>query len=249
LCCTLTSNCVSPGAWQEAAGSPVLTCEDYYLDSCAYFGIQEEMLKDGVLTLTYQNSMFHNQHLFEDSMVLAVGSGTGVLCMFAAKAGSSAPGSLIMWCRLSKPTKARKAHWWENVYGFDVSYVKGMAINEPLVDVVGPKQLATSACLIKKTDIYAVKAEDLTFTSPFCLQGHHTLRTAFSTSPESLFTHWEQTVVYMEDHLTMKTDEDIFGTIGTQLSASNNCDLDFTIALDFRGQLCELSRSTDYQRR
>lgn len=46
------------------------------------------MLKDEVRTLTYRNSMFHNKHLFKDKVVLDVGSGTGILCMFAANAGA-----------------------------------------------------------------------------------------------------------------------------------------------------------------
>ncbi len=48
----------------------------------------------------------------------------------------------------------------------------------------------------------------------------------------------------MEDCLTVKTGEIIFGTIGMRPSAKNNHDLDFTIDLDSTGQLCELS--TDY---
>lgn len=55
--------------------------------SCARSPCQE-MLKDEVRTLTYRNSMFHNRHLFKDKVVLDVGSGTGILCMFAAKAGA-----------------------------------------------------------------------------------------------------------------------------------------------------------------
>lgn len=50
--------------------------------------LPQEMLKDEVRTLTYRNSMFHNRHLFKDKVVLDVGSGTGILCMFAAKAGA-----------------------------------------------------------------------------------------------------------------------------------------------------------------
>jgi len=41
------------------------------------------------------------------------------------------------------------ASGWENVYGFDMSCIKEVAIKEPLVDVVDPKQLVSSACLIK----------------------------------------------------------------------------------------------------
>uniref|UniRef100_A0A8D0GWU0 Protein arginine methyltransferase 1 n=1 Tax=Sphenodon punctatus TaxID=8508 RepID=A0A8D0GWU0_SPHPU len=163
--------------------------------------------------------------------------------------------------------KDYKIHWWENVYGFDMSCIKDVAIKEPLVDVVDPKQLVTNACLIKEVDIYTVKVEDLTFTSPFCLQVKrndyiHALvayfnieftrchkRTGFSTSPESPYTHWKQTVFYMEDYLTVKTGEEIFGTISMKPNAKNNRDLDFTIDLDFKGQLCELSCSTDYRMR
>jgi len=65
-----------------------MTSKDYYFDSYAHFGIHEEMLKDEVRTLTYRNAIYHNRHLFKDKVVLDVGSGTGILAMFAAKAGA-----------------------------------------------------------------------------------------------------------------------------------------------------------------
>lgn len=46
------------------------------------------MLKDEVRTLTYRNAIYHNRHLFKDKVVMDVGSGTGILAMFAAKAGA-----------------------------------------------------------------------------------------------------------------------------------------------------------------
>ena len=67
---------------------PDFFSQDYYFDSYAHFGIHEEMLKDEVRTLTYRNSMYHNKHLFKDKVVLDVGCGTGILSMFAAKAGA-----------------------------------------------------------------------------------------------------------------------------------------------------------------
>ena len=68
--------------------SEEMTSKDYYFDSYAHFGIHEEMLKDEVRTLTYRNSMWHNKHLFKGKVVLDVGCGTGILFMFAAKAGA-----------------------------------------------------------------------------------------------------------------------------------------------------------------
>lgn len=38
---------------------------------------------------------------------------------------------------------------WENVYGFDMSCIRNVAIKEPLVDVVDPKQVVTNTCLLK----------------------------------------------------------------------------------------------------
>ena len=66
-----------------------MTSKDYYFDSYAHFGIHEEMLKDEVRTLSYRNSMLHNAHLFKNKVVLDVGCGTGILSMFAAKAGAA----------------------------------------------------------------------------------------------------------------------------------------------------------------
>lgn len=48
----------------------------------------QEMLKDEVRTLTYRNAVYHNHHLFKNKVVMDVGSGTGILSMFAAKAGA-----------------------------------------------------------------------------------------------------------------------------------------------------------------
>jgi protein arginine N-methyltransferase 1 len=64
------------------------TSADYYFNSYAHFGIHEEMLKDTVRTTTYMKSIMENKHLFRGKVVLDVGCGTGILSMFAAKAGA-----------------------------------------------------------------------------------------------------------------------------------------------------------------
>ena len=65
-----------------------MTSRDYYADSYAHFGIHEEMLKDEVRTLSYRNAIMNNPQLFRDKVVLDVGCGTGILCMFAVRAGA-----------------------------------------------------------------------------------------------------------------------------------------------------------------
>lgn len=64
------------------------TSKDYYFDSYGHHGIHEEMLKDEVRTRAYQTAILENAHLFRDRVVLDVGCGTGILCLFAAQAGA-----------------------------------------------------------------------------------------------------------------------------------------------------------------
>ncbi|KAF3854541.1 hypothetical protein F7725_022596 [Dissostichus mawsoni] len=308
-----------------------MTSRDYYFDSYAHFGIHEEMLKDEVRTLTYRNAMYHNKHAFKDKIVLDVGSGTGILSMFAAKAGAKhvygvrrvsfqqsvimlgltscshciecssiseyseriiksnhldsvitifkgkveevelpvekvdiiisewmgyslfyesmlntvifardkwlKPGGLMFPDRASlyvvaiedRQYKDFKIHWWENVYGFDMTCIRNVAMREPLVDVGtktgGDQRLPRQ-----------VKTEDLSFTSAFCLQIQrndyiHALVTYFhieftkchkKTAPDAQYTHWKQTVFYLEDYLTVRRGEEIVGSIEMKPNEKNN---------------------------
>lgn len=42
------------------------------------------------------------------------------------------------------------------------------------------------------------------------------------SGPESPYTHWKQTVFYLDDYLTVKTSEEIFGTISMKPNVKNN---------------------------
>ncbi|XP_065056511.1 protein arginine N-methyltransferase 1-like [Rhopilema esculentum] len=325
-----------------------MTSKDYYFDSYAHFGIHEEMLKDEVRTLTYRNSMYHNKHLFKDKVVLDVGCGTGILCMFAAKAGAKqvigvdcssiidhatlivkennldhkvtlikgkieevvlpvekvdiiisewmgyclfyesmldtvlfardkwlAPDGMLFpdkaklyVCAIEdRDYKEEKIDWWDNVYGFDMSAIRRVAISEPLVDVVDPKQVASNHGLIKEVSIDTQQQEDINFTAPFevtCKRNDyvHALvtffsiefskchsRVGFSTAPESRYTHWKQTVFYLEEYLTVKAGEKITGSITMKQNARNKRDLDFTITVDFDGELSSYHKTSNYRMR
>jgi protein arginine N-methyltransferase 1 len=327
-----------------------MTSKDYYFDSYAHFGIHEEMLKDEVRTLTYRNSMWHNKHLFKNKIVLDVGCGTGILSMFAAKAGAKmvigvdmsgiveqakqiiannglsdkitiirgkveeitlpegvdkvdiiisewmgyclfyesmldtvlyardkwlAPDGLMFPDRATlyvtaiedRQYKDDKINWWDDVYGFDMSCIRKVALSEPLVDVVDRNQVVTNSCLLKEIDIQTCTKADIPFESPFHLQVKRNdyiqalvtyfnieftkchKRVGFSTAPEAPYTHWKQTVFYLEDYLTCKRGEEVYGVFKMKPNERNVRDLDFSIDVDFHGELGEVTEKNTYRMR
>ncbi|RPD59953.1 S-adenosyl-L-methionine-dependent methyltransferase [Lentinus tigrinus ALCF2SS1-6] len=314
---------------QDKVGAEDMTSRDYYADSYAHFGIHEEMLKDTVRTGSYRNAIINNPHLFQDKLVLDVGCGTGILSMFAAKAGAKhvvgvdmsniidqaakiveangfkdritlvkgkleevtlpfekfdiiisewmgyfllyesmldtvllardkylQPGGLIfpdvatlyLAAIEDAEYKEEKINFWDNVYGFDYSCIKEIALREPLVDTVELKAVVSDPCLIKHIDLRTVKKEDLSFTAPFSLtvtrndyahaflawfdilfECTHT-KVKFSTGPHAKYTHWKQTVFYTPDTLTVSAGDKISGRLSCAPNARNNRDLDITIA-------------------
>ena len=61
---------------------------DYYFNSYSSHHIHEEMLKDTSRTLSYQKAIEGNPEDFKDKVVLDIGCGTGILSIFAARAGA-----------------------------------------------------------------------------------------------------------------------------------------------------------------
>jgi protein arginine N-methyltransferase 3 len=65
--------------------------EDYsYFKSYAHYSIHLDMLSDKVRTESYRDALLNNSSSISGQRVLDIGCGTGILSMFAAKAGASA---------------------------------------------------------------------------------------------------------------------------------------------------------------
>lgn len=94
---------------------------DYYFSSYARLGIHEDMLKDEVRTGSYMEAIDSSQALFAGKTVLDVGSGTGILCLFAAQAGAA---KVIGIERSDVAQKAAKIAE-ENGFGDVISYIQG----------------------------------------------------------------------------------------------------------------------------
>jgi len=321
---------------------------DYYWRSYAHFGIHEEMLKDEVRMRSYRNSILNNTHLFKGKVVLDVGCGTGIMSLYAAKAGAKKvygidysdivlhaqqivkdnklehivtlikgkveevelPGvekggvDIIIsewmgYCLLYEsmlptvlhardkwlkpdgiilPDKASihlvaiedadykedKINFWDNVSGFDMSCIREVAMQEPLVDVVDPKQIISSPARLISFDINTVKTEELQFKVPFRLVATrddycHAFvayfdiefarchkKIFFSTSPAAQYTHWKQTVFYLNDVLSIKKGEEIRGEFTLGYSPKNHRDLDIAIEFSFKGEYQTIKTKQQY---
>ncbi|GLC35726.1 Protein arginine N-methyltransferase 1 [Pleodorina starrii] len=163
--------------------------------------------------------------------------------------------------------KHDKIEFWDNVYGFNMSCIRQLAIAEPLVDIVEPDQIATSVQTVVSVDISTMKKEDATFAAPFSLtlnrndyvhalvayfdvsftRGHKQL--GFSTSPRARSTHWKQTVFYLEDTLIACKGETITGVLHCKPNDKNPRDLDIQIEYEFKGERGEAKNTQSYRMR
>ncbi|CDY14208.1 BnaA08g13390D [Brassica napus] len=163
--------------------------------------------------------------------------------------------------------KEDKIEFWNSVYGFDMSCIKKKAMMEPLVDTVDPKQIVTDSKLLKTMNISKMSSGDASFTAPFKLVAQrndyiHALVAyfdvsftmchkllGFSTGPKSRATHWKQTVMYLEDVLTICEGETITGSMSVSYNKKNARDVDMKLSYSLDGQHSKISRTQHYKMR
>jgi protein arginine N-methyltransferase 1 len=136
---------------------------------------------------------------------------------------------------------------WDNVYGFDYSPLKATALSEPLVDTVEVKAAVTDPASVITLDLYTCTTADLAFSIPFSLKCrrddfihalvawfdidftacHKPIR--FSTGPHTKYTHWKQTVFYLQEVLTVQQDEEVSCRLVVKPNEKNRRDLDITV--------------------
>lgn len=163
--------------------------------------------------------------------------------------------------------KEDKINFWDNVYGFDMSSMKKLALLEPLVETVEARNICTTTDELIEFDIMSMKTPDVDFESTFEItfvqndflhavvvyfdvdftQGHKPV--SFSTGPDAKYTHWKQTVFYLPDVIIGCKGETLKGTIHCTKNKDNKRDLDITISYEFNGKRFQAKNSEFYRLR
>ncbi|KAK2139093.1 hypothetical protein LSH36_2036g00000 [Paralvinella palmiformis] len=130
----------------------------------------------------------------------------------------------------------KNCEFWDDVYGFKMSCMKRAVQREASVVSVDHSVVLSQPCVIKDIDIASCSTSDLEFTNPFQFtiqrDGHLTAvvgyfdvefsggqtKVQFSTSPFHTQTHWKQTVLIIDQPLSVNQGQIIQG----QLSCKKN---------------------------
>jgi type I protein arginine methyltransferase len=157
--------------------------------------------------------------------------------------------------------RANTSKVWDNVYGFNYTPLKSTALAEPLVDTVEIKAVVTEPAEVLVLDLNTCTTADLAFKKPFQLhcrrddyihalvawfdidftECHKPVR--FSTGPHSKYTHWKQTVFYLQDVLTVSAGETVNCCLAVRPSTKNRRELD--IELEYKTQTEDETRQAE----
>lgn len=147
--------------------------------------------------------------------------------------------------------KNQKKEFWNDVYGVDMSCMTPTVMKEPIVDSCDSQMIVSNACKILDLDLTTCKKGDVQFASQWTLEMKYKDRihgliawfdtpfsqlprpVTLSTSPYSRYTHWKQTVFYMEKDLDCAEGDVLRGNIACRQSKTNFRELDIKIGYQF----------------
>ncbi|KAG0175758.1 hypothetical protein DFQ29_007058 [Apophysomyces sp. BC1021] len=109
---------------------------NYYFNSYASNDIHEQMLKDKARTEAYRDFIYENKDVFKDKIVLDVGCGTGILSMFAAKAGAKQVFSVDNSAIIEKAKLNVKENGLDHIITLVRGKVEEIQLPVPQVDII-----------------------------------------------------------------------------------------------------------------
>ncbi|KAH8232335.1 hypothetical protein KR032_004340 [Drosophila birchii] len=152
------------------------------------------------------------------------------------------------------PHRKANLNFWHSVEGIDMSCVRKAVSQEPVVDCVPIQQLLTDECCLHSTNLDSVRNEPVAFRSNFMLtvqrsgiinllvlyfdvgfpQGDSPVSLKLSTSPHSPWTHWEQTLLYLDEPLFVKAHDRVRGVLAMTPDGRDRRCMIFDLNISFR---------------
>jgi type I protein arginine methyltransferase len=141
-----------------------------------------------------------------------------------------------------------KKTFWDNVYGVDMSVMSGSLFKDPMVDTVPANAIMSDYCCILDIDLVNMKQDEVNFSNFYSLKMNYTDKihalvswfdTTFSnltrpvvlsTSPMKKYTHWKQSVFYLEKPLDVRKGDVLYGSIATRQDSVNFRELNIKIS-------------------
>ncbi|KAL4233341.1 Protein arginine N-methyltransferase 3 [Mactra antiquata] len=158
----------------------------------------------------------------------------------------------ISICAINDLTLYNKhVKYWENVYGFKMNCMKTCVVREASVEVIDKNVVASSVSVIKEIDVCECHIDDLQFTSDFTLtttttgpitalvgyfdiffDKYSTQKVSFSTGPDSIPTHWKQTVFLLDKPIDCQEGTVLKGKLSCRKNRKDTRSLIIKITLD-----------------
>ena len=141
----------------------------------------------------------------------------------------------------------KKTQYWDNVYGYKMKSLTKWMEQEPLIDTIEDSHIITNSCPIVEFDLKTVTIDELNFTAHFSLKAkNNDLVTGFvgwfdcyftdchiieclDTSPFKPYTHWKQTIFYMNDTFQINQNDIISGNIAVRKNKKNPRELEIKL--------------------
>lgn len=154
--------------------------------------------------------------------------------------------------------KENKALFWKNVYGVDMSIMTNVTLKEPCIDYLNAYEneydyqaICSERCKVVDFDLVHMKKEDVNFAATYHLNMIKTSRVSaliawfdchfenlknkvtLSTSPFEPYTHWKNTIFYLDQPQDVREGDKLKGSIAVRQSKDNYRELDLKISFHF----------------
>ncbi|XP_024082060.1 protein arginine N-methyltransferase 1 isoform X2 [Cimex lectularius] len=143
--------------------------------------------------------------------------------------------------------------FWDNVSGFKMSCMKTLSAQEPFVELVKSETIITDVHTVYTLDISTCTSEDMNFSTDFELTINQSstltalvgsfdvdfnlpYSVTLSTSPKAPRTHWQQTVFYIKNPISVVAGQKLKCRILCKKRAVNARSFNITITIEGKSQ-------------